>query len=569
MTRRQRRFWLSGFISGVGVLGLVVFGTADPVQAYNFGDNQCDQPNPNIVGEQSITCGIGRLVGANPAGAWGVDLNFYLPANTTRVQMTTSYYDDFGFTTANGITGGHTTMGNYYAGQRCGPTANTSYTDIPFTPGSYVSVNIYSLDTCGSVQEGRTTFSITTAPSSVGPPPPSAPTIGNLPACVDGPYTGSGQISWSGAAGSGGFYLDIDDDPNFGSYFNKNVASGIFSTNTSGFQGIYPQTTQSLVLNPGLTYYVRIYNGSHSPASSFQVPYCQPTLNLTGRTETGTFSDGPVTVDYNHPLVLAWTSQSATSCTASGGNAGWSGSQEVSKAAGQATANLTQNTTFTLTCLNAIGQTASDSLTAIVVLGPGLSAVNVVGDIFSGTGVAGITVDASSVVAAAGSISVGGTNFTVPGYQQSPVNNWETIREAMLQNANRLRSERAVTITPNNGTNVALPAPGSSSRLFNLNPKSGNPFDGNSAANPNQPEGGVFYVAGDLVITAPLTFLNGGTIIVGGSIRLQGGGGLTMTGQGTLGLIALGSGGITIDPVINEFHATALFAANGPIVFSN
>ncbi|MEK7460653.1 MAG: hypothetical protein AAB647_00365 [Patescibacteria group bacterium] len=398
------------------------------------------------------------------------------------------------------------------------------------------------------------------------PPPASTPTVSGLPACTNAAYTGQGVISWSGIGRTDGFYVDLDDDPNFGSYFNKQVATGT-STDTNNFRGISPQTNQTLVLQPQTTYYVRIYNGQHSPTASFQVPYCPPTVDLKGQTETGSPANGPLQVDYNHPITLTWSSQNATSCTASDGANNWPGNKAVANSSGESSGNLTRSAVFIITCANSVGLTASDSVIVTVVFGPNLSSINVTGDIFSGTGVAGFSVDPKSVVSSGGAISILGTNLTIPNYQQANQTSWETIRKQMLANVSRLKNERAVTLVPNNGSNVSIPAPGSTSRLFNSNPASGNPFDGTQAANTNHPEGGVFYVAGDLVIKAPFTFLNRGTIIVAGSIRLEGEGAITVSQKGTLGLAALGTGGITIDPVIKEFQAIALFAANGPLVF--
>jgi hypothetical protein len=52
---------------------------------------------------------------------------------------------------------------------------------------------------------------------------------------------------------------------------------------------------------------------------------------------------------------LSWTSQGATTCTASGG---WSGSRDLNSSAPEATPALTATTTFTLTCDGSGGSTA-------------------------------------------------------------------------------------------------------------------------------------------------------------------------------------------------------------------
>ena len=438
-------------------------------------------------------------------------------------------------------------------------TFNFSAT-APLEPGSYHFA-------WRMVEDGVESFGQTSSDSTVTvtATPPTTPTLANLPACGVSPYTGQGLISWTGTAGSNGFSVDIDDDPNFGSFFTKSVPKT--STDTNDFLGIYPATNVALILQPNVTYSVRVFNGLHSPVATFRVPFCPPTVNLQGRTESGTASDGPLRVDFNHPITLTWTTQNATTCSASGGIGNWTGAKPLQNPSGETTDFITTSKTFILTCINSAGISASDSLTAVVILASGLSSVGVVGDIFSGTGVAGLSIDPSSVIAASGAISALGTSLTIPGYQQTNQTSWETIRAQMLANVNRLKNERAVTLTPNNSQSVAIPAPNSTGRLFNLNPKTGNPFDGDQTTNPNQPEGGVFYVAGDLELTAPLTLTNTGTIIVAGNIRLVGDGAITVNAHGTLGLVALGAEGISFDPVITEIHGIAFFAANGPIVF--
>jgi hypothetical protein len=81
-----------------------------------------------------------------------------------------------------------------------------------------------------------------------------------------------------------------------------------------------------------------------------------------------TFGAGPaVTLSSNVAQVasggnitLTWSSQNATSCTASGG---WTGSEQLSGSASEGP--LTANTTYTLTCTG-LGQTASQSVTVTV-----------------------------------------------------------------------------------------------------------------------------------------------------------------------------------------------------------
>ncbi len=72
-------------------------------------------------------------------------------------------------------------------------------------------------------------------------------------------------------------------------------------------------------------------------------------------------SDGPITIPYNTPASLTWTSTNTTgACTASNG---WTGSRATSGS--QGTGSLTSSKTYTLTCTGP-GGSASDSVTVNV-----------------------------------------------------------------------------------------------------------------------------------------------------------------------------------------------------------
>ena len=83
-----------------------------------------------------------------------------------------------------------------------------------------------------------------------------------------------------------------------------------------------------------------------------------PTVDLKANN-----SNGPITVSYNSNVNLAWTSQNAASCQASGD---WTGSKSIS---GSQTIQMNQVKTyvFTLTCKDSTGtKTSSDSVTVHV-----------------------------------------------------------------------------------------------------------------------------------------------------------------------------------------------------------
>jgi hypothetical protein len=76
----------------------------------------------------------------------------------------------------------------------------------------------------------------------------------------------------------------------------------------------------------------------------------------------------PASVSYNGKAVLNWTTANVTSCTASGG---WTGA--MATAGSYTTPALTTATTYTLTCSNALGSTASQSTTVSVASNSGLT----------------------------------------------------------------------------------------------------------------------------------------------------------------------------------------------------
>lgn len=115
---------------------------------------------------------------------------------------------------------------------------------------------------------------VVTPPPPPPPPPSSPPTLDSFTANNVCPATAS--LSWTCASTSfcaplpasdpgcpSGYWVDISQDPNFGTYKNKCVK--ITSTNApGGFSG--------LSLDPGITYHARVYNGLHSNFLSITIP---------------------------------------------------------------------------------------------------------------------------------------------------------------------------------------------------------------------------------------------------------------------------------------------------------
>ena len=72
-------------------------------------------------------------------------------------------------------------------------------------------------------------------------------------------------------------------------------------------------------------------------------------------------SDNPAPIAYNTSANLTWTSTNATSCSSS-----WDGPKPINNTSGESTGNLTNTTSYTITCYNSIGQSDSDSVTVTV-----------------------------------------------------------------------------------------------------------------------------------------------------------------------------------------------------------
>ncbi|MBI4032325.1 hypothetical protein HY374_01325 [Candidatus Berkelbacteria bacterium] len=155
------------------------------------------------------------------------------------------------------------------------------------------------------------------------------------------------------------------------------------------------------------------------------------------------------------------------------------------------------------------------------------------GDIYARGNVGNLSVSADSVVSASGTVSVTGSSYTIGNYSR-------TAEESTSATIEKLKREKAVKLSTGDYT--------ISGAFFNLNPKSGNPTS-DTTDNAAKPEGGVWYVPGNLQIKE--TTIHGrGTIIVGGSVTLAADSddaALTYAASGTplLGIIAE-TGGINL-----------------------
>jgi uncharacterized repeat protein (TIGR01451 family) len=187
-----------------------------------------------------------------------------------------------------------------------------------YTAGNYIDGQITMTDflcdgTC--IGDSCQPLTPTAVPTLVPSPPP--PTLSVASTCTDGSINGT--ISWNAVPQSpatpGEFAVDISTDPAFGSYFYKWVTSGM-STDFSGFVH-FSDNVPALSFAPNTTYYVRVYNGQHGPASSFTTPgactaavpvACSPkTQQVTSGVPSGPISATGGDCPANASCVYGWT----------------------------------------------------------------------------------------------------------------------------------------------------------------------------------------------------------------------------------------------------------------------
>ena len=106
--------------------------------------------------------------------------------------------------------------------------------------------------------------------------------------------------------------------------------------------------------------------GLNSEASSVAV-----TVAAQANAPTVTLNADPVAnIPYNGATVLTWSSTDADTCVASGG---WNGNKDTENAAGESIANLTEDTSFTLTCTGAGGDGVATVAVTVVAVEPTLT----------------------------------------------------------------------------------------------------------------------------------------------------------------------------------------------------
>lgn len=132
---------------------------------------------------------------------------------------------------------------------------------------------------------------------------PPLPAV-TVPSCIIPSYTGSEvTISWTNPL----FpvtYVDISTDPGFSTYYYKAVTGSASSpASTTGPDGFLKSGDNTpLVLQPGTTYYVALWNGALSDVQSFTVQTCVPNCSaMSGPDSLFLGQTGSYSINYTSP----------------------------------------------------------------------------------------------------------------------------------------------------------------------------------------------------------------------------------------------------------------------------
>ncbi len=182
---------------------------------------------------------------------------------------------------------------------------------------SYLNINNFQTPAC---PVSAPTATISANPSNVANGGSSAITWSsqNATSCN---ATG-GSSNWAGTVGTGGTF-----------YANNLTSTTTYSINCTGPGGTSPTQSATVIVN------------------SLPDPIVSISANQTR-------------IPYNTGTTITWSSQYASSCIANGGSAGWAGNKNLNGSS--YTGNLTASTTYSITCQNSAGKSASDSVTITV-----------------------------------------------------------------------------------------------------------------------------------------------------------------------------------------------------------
>ncbi len=111
-----------------------------------------------------------------------------------------------------------------------------------------------------------------------------------------------------------------------GFIYHRVVCGAPFSSPVIKTPRVFPTYTPVYTILPTYTFTPRpSYSPTPSRTTSPLPPIAIPTVDLKVRAGgTSTFSNGPITINYNVPIELSWSSQNVTGCTATGN---WNGAR--------------------------------------------------------------------------------------------------------------------------------------------------------------------------------------------------------------------------------------------------
>lgn len=342
-------------------------------------------------------------------------------------------------------------------------------------------------------------------------------------------------------------------------------------------------TDQGAFVVPGLNYTYRVQSTNSFGTTSSSNEQVLRTQSDCGAAEEFTVAVTPAAVSLARNAVQSFTVSTAGQLPIGGTTIQW---ELLNDSLGQITpdplnpsratvaiaaaAGLARYDDVVRASVSAGGRTASDTASITVVSdgggdpgpgggdppgdpGTGSGRATILGDIFAGGNVSNISVDVNAVVSAKGTIENVNSQNLIQDYSRDAVE--ET--GALL---NTIVAERAVELPSTTSGQTQV------SGRFNLNPKTrGNPSD--SATSAANPEGGVWYVRGDLVLS-DVQFIGRGTIVVDGNVRFEGSTGVRYAdSDALLGVIARGGPGANGDISVIGVQTVvgAYYAPNGTI----
>ena len=150
-------------------------------------------------------------------------------------------------------------------------------------------------------------------------------------------------------------------------YIYSCTASGDWSGNKQGSGSEYASTYNSPVLGSYSYVITCDYNDNGTNGrvtDSVTVNYTEPSISL----KINNSYSNQTQINSGSAVVISWQAQNAVSCNASGG---WSGSKAVSGS--ENSAIITSNKIFTLTCIDAVGNSRSASSSVNIIAGSGSS----------------------------------------------------------------------------------------------------------------------------------------------------------------------------------------------------